>query len=141
MGCDIHGVVQVFKDGVWRDAGDLPESLEDRSYDRFSFLTGGAVRNVGGLPKVLPLPRGLPNDFVDPSSYDDHSHSWILLSEILAVDYAQTFKNLRSGEQTLLESLGGVHWRAVLEELQRTTIAGGDSVAPEHIRIIFWFDS
>ena len=111
MGTDIHSVGQVFKDGKWitkiaRPGGD------DRNYDSFAVLAdvrngyGFAGCATGEGWPVISEPRGLPNDIrlndreciPTPSwQYDfekgtskyrhevwmgDHSHSWLLLSEI-----------------------------------------------------------
>lgn len=71
-----------------------------RNYDLFAILAN--VRNGHGFAGVetgtgfepISLPRGLPTDVTpevmaasDGWNGDGHSHSWLLLSELLAVDY------------------------------------------------------
>lgn len=101
MGCDIHPYAEVRKNGKWeRSPIKVPS---DRNYWTFSVLAG--VRNGCGFAgsytgePVTPIaePRGLPSDttiadnsleYEDPNHVwlGDHSHSWLLLSELLAVD-------------------------------------------------------
>lgn len=93
MGCDIHSVAQVHKDGQWRTvAHRLGE--DDRNYDTFAVYAN--VRNGMGFAgcdtgegwRIIAEPRGLPNDFdVWEESHHgtwmgDHSHSWLTLAEI-----------------------------------------------------------
>jgi hypothetical protein len=96
MGCDIHSVAQVFKDGRWVTVAHEPTG-DDRSYDTFAVLAN--VRNGYGFAGVstgegwpyISEPRGLPEGFPldsdDSERHEDqwmgdHSHSWLLLSEI-----------------------------------------------------------
>lgn len=163
MGCDIHGFVQIRKDGKWQGAARLPKYLDERVYVMFAFLTGSEVRNYARLPRFMPPPRGLPEDIavneleyistviepsIGPRSVDSHSHSWLLFSELLAVDYGQTvttqhYSSSHGGtiakEQTLLTALGSKAWMSILGELEELTRAS--NAKPEDIRIIFWFDN
>lgn len=103
MGCDIHAYVETRQqDGSWKKADiDVPD---DRNYVAFAKLAN--VRNGSGFAgtdtgdEIAPIdqPRGIPNDtsIIDnnldcenPESVwlGDHSHSWVLLSELLAVNY------------------------------------------------------
>lgn len=93
MGCDIHSVVQVRKDGEWRTVEHRPGG-DDRNYDTFAVYAN--VRNGFGFAGVstgaewpfISEPRGLPADFhvwegQHHGTYmGDHSFSWLLLSEI-----------------------------------------------------------
>jgi hypothetical protein len=161
MGCDIHPYVEIrMADGTWV-AMDAPERLDDRTYGRFAFLTGGAVRNYSGVPKVLPEPRGYPEDGSDVTKarikglvddyyggdYGNHSASYLTLTELLAVDYNQKFVDMRPGYLgqkdfvpgepiTLLEFLGE-GWADILKELVDMTMPG----SPDGLRIVFDFDS
>lgn len=156
MGCDIHPYVEVkMSDGTWV-AMDGPERLHDRSYRRFAFLTGGAVRNYSDVPKVLPEPRGYPEDGSDVTrarmkgyaeDYSNHSASYLTLTELLAVDYNQKFVDVRPvylgqkdfvpGEPiTLLEFLGE-GWADILKDLVIMAMPG----SPDNLRIVFDFDN
>lgn len=147
MGCDIHMNVQVKVNGKWEPA-DVPERLKDRAYPRFAFLTGGVVRNYENLPKILPEPRGLPEgvsgDYYDtPGALEvgEHSYSWLLSSELLAVDYTQKL-NPRNSElahrfedkEITLGELLGENWFSILTELKSLG-------KPEDVRLVFGFDS
>jgi hypothetical protein len=113
MGCDIHSIAQVRKNGNWETvAGRVNE--DPRSYDMFAVLAD--VRNGSGFAgvktgegwPVISYPRGIPEDLTlndedalpCPTWYycfdeekkepqtsvwmGDHSHSWLLLSEMTA---------------------------------------------------------
>ncbi len=96
MGCDIHAVVDVYENGNWvgieSNIADTP-----RHYDFF-----GAIAGVRSGITCLIQPRGLPgnfkvdNDFKTLNKYYDekeddsdfyfigeHSHSYLLLSELI----------------------------------------------------------
>lgn len=58
MGCDIHAIIQVRKDGSWKYVPGLPAELKERNYSTFALLAG--VRNsfsVSSFPA-----KGLPDD-------------------------------------------------------------------------------
>lgn len=147
MGCDIHPNVQVKVNGKW-EAADVPERLEDRTYPRFAFLTGGVVRNYENVPKILPEPRGLPEgvsgDYYDTAGALDvgeHSYSWLLLSELLVVDYSQKLNPHNPGlahryedKEITLGELLDENWFSILEQLK---LLG----KPEDVRIVFGFDN
>lgn len=156
MGCDIHPFVEIrMSDGTWVSL-DAPDQLQDRTYGRFAFLTGGEVRNYSGVPAVLPKPRGYPKDGSPATAkrrddYTDdwgrHSASYLTLTELLAVDYNQTFVDIRppfTGDPTfvpgdpitLLEFLGE-NWADILKELVDMAMPGN----PDSLRIVFDFDS
>jgi hypothetical protein len=92
MGCDIHGVIQAKPNDVWVTVGILPGLRDYRSFSRLA--------NVRNDRDITPIsePRGLPEGFVVDNShvYDlngidiwlgDHSHSWLLVSEITSCQY------------------------------------------------------
>ena len=116
MGTDIHTIAQVEKNGEWETvAANMCD--EPRNYDSFAVLAN--VRNGSGFAGVktgqgwVPIsePRGLPDgvSYDEPcpvwySSFDkdkedpqtekwlgDHSHSWLMMSEISA--YLESVKN------------------------------------------------
>ena len=106
MGCDIHPYVEVRRNGKWMRA--QVKVPDDRNYWAFAKLAN--VRNGFGFAgtdtgdAVIPIsePRGLPADTSIQDSEDieydepgytwlgDHSHSWVTLAELLAVDYTES---------------------------------------------------
>jgi len=113
------------------------------------------------VPAVLPKPRGFPKDSPrcpkreDPVGFSDsyqdwdgnHSASYLTLTELLAVDYNQTFVDIRppytgapgfepGPPVTLLEFLGE-NWADILKELVDLAMPGN----PDNLRIVFDFDS
>lgn len=65
MGCDIHAIIQVRKDGNWEYVPGLPAELKERNYGTFALLAG--VRNsfsVSSFPA-----KGLPDD-IGAKKYD-----------------------------------------------------------------------
>lgn len=100
MGTDIHAVFEVRNSsGVWEAAGQPDET---RHYRLFAALAG--VRNGVGFAgvdtgdAVVPLspPRGVPDcassEYLERAGSmgeDGHSHSWLLLAELLAYDWTR----------------------------------------------------
>ena len=155
MGCDIHTLVQVKKDGVWRDS-DL-EVFDCCSYGIFGFLAN--VRNYSEVP-CISEPRGLPDDWSQDYTEslglncgDYHSYSWLTLSELLNYDYNIVFWDRRisrvmstgwidgaataaSGEGRMIkirDFLGNYFFDELFRMLEL-----GDS---DNVRVIFWFDN
>lgn len=58
MGCDIHIITEVKRDGKWEFIPDIPESLNTRNYTTFAVLSG--VRDSFNS-NIFPV-RGLPSD-------------------------------------------------------------------------------
>jgi hypothetical protein len=99
MGCDIHPCVEVTdENGKWKAVGD-PENAGSfewdfgRNYCSFAVMAG--VRNSYEM-RPISEPRGLPKDVtkhvaceISEEDPNLHSHSWLLLSEILAYDLDQ----------------------------------------------------
>ena len=59
MGCDIHAIIEIRKNGIWQYIEDLPDIFLDRNYSLFSILNEN-VRNYcmrDGFPE-----KGLPPD-------------------------------------------------------------------------------
>ncbi len=103
MGCDIHCVTEVRKDGKWQMATPLKEHvyegeveyrspgnplLDNRDYSLFAILNN--VR--GTVPKPLATP-GLPDDIswyeTEMCLLGDHSFAHVTLAQILAYDWTQ----------------------------------------------------
>jgi len=120
MGCDIHPIAEVRKEGKWtavtadvfpfsewdrkyykKDGGSAP--FDWRSYSMFAFLAG--VRNLDHC-EPLSEPRGIPDDASEEAKEleafwecNGHSHSYVTLQELLAFDYDKTFGNRRVTKQ------------------------------------------
>lgn len=58
MGCDIHIVTEIKKDGKWQYVPEIPESLDNRNYTAFAVLAD--VRNYFNYKGFQP--KGLPED-------------------------------------------------------------------------------
>jgi hypothetical protein len=145
VGCDIHAYVEVQDGQGWQKVGAIfdnpdyrPESpLSDwntprtehpirwRDYTLFAIFAD--VRNRAGIVPIAK-PRGLPLD-VSPEvrsaaqKFDDdgHSHSWLLLSEILG--WEDAFRDWVDDE-----------WGAAIRTME--TLGAADRV-----RMVFWFDN
>jgi hypothetical protein len=136
MGCDIDPYVEIKTDGIWTSL-DAPESLSFRHYVRFAFLTGGEVKNVAGVPAVLPSPRGYPADASFASRpRSGFNASYLTLKELLAVNYQQTFKDLRVNSETTLFDALNSSWFHILESLWAMLKGRGT----DELRIVFDFD-
>lgn len=58
MGCDIHIITEIKKDGKWEFVPEIPKSLNKRNYTTFAVLAG--VRDSFNS-NIFPV-RGLPSD-------------------------------------------------------------------------------
>ncbi len=196
MGCDIHTVAQVKKDKNWQTvASNIAD--EPRNYDVFAILANvrngygfaGCVTGEGFIP--VDNPRGYPDDFeIDEDGYNyhvlpyveknedddhkkwmgDHSHSWLLLSEIishLAVDREtikkgmvdfEEFERLKTSENKWPQSWCGwtsnpkavtYQWKIHYNEIdalqniieELKKIGEQHKVSDENVRLVFGFDS
>lgn len=159
MGCDIHSVAQVKKNGVWETVC-LHVAGDDRDY-----VTFGILAHVRSVPPEGPIsePKGYPADFrsdvnnehpvpatvaaddywatrlaSEPSIWmGEHSHSWLTLAEI--EEYINRVGapqlNMFSDEWDLLGRVPEIASR--LKEL-----AQSHGVAShEDVRYVFGFDS
>lgn len=87
MGCDIHMWIEVQRDdGTWLL---VASGTEERDYALFGRLAW--VRREDEKP--IAEPRGIPSDASEGYLYhckrwedDGHTHSWLLLSELMAVN-------------------------------------------------------
>ena len=61
MGCDIHGVIEVKKDGRWIACEDIHDLFSGRYYPFFSLFWGERRDKDDLLPPLFPQ-RGLPTD-------------------------------------------------------------------------------
>jgi len=121
MGCDIHPAIEYRTNtpegvsawiavtvpnpyfGKYEDEPETRSALDiDRDYDLFAIL--GNVRNGRGFAGCdmgdgfIPMSdgRGVPEDISDEARSalsDEHSATWVTLSEILAYDWTRTTKS------------------------------------------------
>ena len=93
MGCDIHTITEIRKNGKWERVQEVPEEFNCRNYSVFAFLAN--VRNSfdtqGFQPKGLPEDiSALHFDYCEDGNYFDinfdsedyHSHSYLTLQEL-----------------------------------------------------------
>lgn len=139
MGTDIH-TRAVDKDsnditdkGDWAEFYGEPNDYPwaDRSYRLFGWLAN--MRNMSEVTPIAPNREWMDApDWLWGEMYEDnHSHSWVALSELNAVDYSQIIEDQREGKRmTLMDFLGSdfFHDLEVLNEI------GAD-------RVYFCFDS
>ena len=146
MVTDIFARAERLVDGNWETIPDIYPFDGWSSYRLFGFLAD--VRNYSAV-KPVSTPRGLPPGVVQPPEPDDgngeewlgdHDHSWLLLSELLAVNYAQAIEDRRnngltlpsgSGEKMTLRQFLGEPYFAEIHRLQASGVE----------RIIFGFGS
>lgn len=183
MGCDIHMITQIKKDGCWQYVPETPGTYNWRDYDVFAFLA-----QVRGYCKDGFIPKGLPEDLgetryeqweecngeihysINFESIDYHSHSYLTLQEIddklrqnapeeepvrIPKRFLDTFYlhggELPYGMQVMSrdDAAADIIWDSGLEYYpvlcrgrdELLEIARKYDVSPEHIRIVFAFDS
>lgn len=118
MGCDIHAVIQLKDDFVWRtqevDNPEYKESsdyrwerekrvyrvIDNRDYDLFGILANVRNGTWGEPTPFIDEPRGFPKDFKCDSEdthcgiwMGDHSFSWLSLKEILDFEWDKKHKH------------------------------------------------
>ena len=175
MGCDIHSYAEVLNSstGKWEVVGDVfplsefdrewsgkdfgPHPFDWRSYSMFGFLAG--VRNYSYC-EPLVMPRGLPDDASEEIlaeahdwGIDGHSHSWLMLRELVGFDYNRIFWNRRvtkeikpgliSGASSADEGEGEhITYRQHLGTwFFKHLDALGSLGKLDAVRIVFWFDN
>lgn len=158
MGCDIHSFAET---RVNPDGGDwegIPfKPFDWRNYGMYAFLAG--VRNYSAVPPIAE-PRGLPQGLshqvkreVEEWGDDGHTHSWLLMSELLAFDYDNTLEDRRYTRQEGPNFFNGgatsepgqgkrTTWREFLgpeffRDLEMLRAAGNQ----DNTRVVFWFDN
>lgn len=130
MGCDIHTIVEIRKDGKWQYVPDLPKDFDERNYKTFACLAG--VRDDFGN-KVFE-PKGLPTNLSgthfrfksDRQSYEDSyntktttvfvdangnkSEKWIKATEIDNMTYDDILKNIKEANPEYLKRYRDPYW-------------------------------
>ena len=181
MGTDIHPYAEVRKNGKWERA--LIRVPDDRNYWAFAVLadvrngSGFAGCDLGDPVKPISEPRGLPedratfdNEVEDYESLEyvwlgDHSHSWVTLAELLALDLDKpiTMRGmvhpgpqheafLREGKPTQgycgwssSKDAISITWQEPIREAAHIIPDIIEALrplgAPEDVRIVFGFDS
>lgn len=146
MGCDIHTYVEVRDGNTWKlsqkpifhdDEGNASwDPFSWRSYAMFTLLAGVSNQGYGITP--ISEPRGIPADISEPlrsilagKDWWLHSHSWLTLRELQAVDATQEVDY--RGERTALgDFLGGF-----FDDVAALAQLGN----PDDVRVVFAFDS
>jgi len=160
MGCDIHPFAEIRQNGAWHlntrkvfrnayaDCDEEPftdKPFNWRGYGMFGLLA--RVRDYDVTP--ICEPRGLPDDVSpevdsalegrslrEPRGYFDvpslHSHSWLTLAELQAIDPQRPYDGC-TGAEPLADYLGEGFFEQVAELAQL-----GD---PDDVRIVFAFGS
>lgn len=145
MGCDIHTVAEVRRDGRWHSVGQYewlsvysdadPEDapFEWRHYMMFALLAG--VRNYEGIEPITQ-PRGMPSDasmeaLAKRSYWTGHTPSFVTLRELAEFDYDRPMH--KGGAMTYREAIDDRFFRHV-EALRR--------LGPiDDVRVVFFFDN
>lgn len=145
MGCDIHTIAEVRRDGCWHAVGQYewfavysdvdPEDapFEWRHYAMFAFLAG--VRNYEGIEPIVE-PRGMPPDasheaLAKRSYWVGHTPSFVTLRELVEFDYDRPMSKISSA--TYREVLGD-RFFLHLKSVQRLG-------APDDVRVVFFFNN
>lgn len=153
MGCDIHAYAERKTEQGW-ELVPIRDLFQPRYYSVFAFLAG--ARNYSAIDPIAQ-PRGTPKDVSDAVrkeiedwGCDGHSHSWLSVAELSAIDYDKTVEDRRCTKQiaprifdggstcdpgdgkvlTLRDFLG----RSFFESLDALVISGAE-------RVVFWFDN
>jgi hypothetical protein len=142
----IEDILKSTIDLAWDRSDD--NLIRDRNYMWFAFLAN--VRNYSNCP-FISSPRGLPSDLSDGLGNvirfwdeirpgDAHSHSWLLVQELIEYDYSRRFTSKRSfdsrpdGTETSLCEFLGPRFFSHLETFRSL----GD---PWHTRLVFFLDN
>jgi len=154
MGCDIHAFVEILvTNGTW----EMAEELDlNRSYSLFGLLAD--VRNYSETKPIVPR-RGIPSDLSSEllnfaANSMCHSHTWYLLSELLAFDWQQPTEDRRytrqigpncfdggatcepgKGKMTTYAEMAGMFFLKTLPYLEKTY------QFPKEVRLVLCFDS
>ena len=146
MVCDIHGYMEIRKEGGWEihkaakeelDDWTTPSAFEARNYTTFRLLTNGEVRR--DCPFDLEDPRGIPDDATQftldeyGDGYDYHTASYITLAE------AREMLRIVTKVSILDASINPSDWvdtaKFIVDSFPEHK---GD---PEDLRVVFWFDN
>lgn len=116
-------------------------SVEDEMYSTRNYVLFAILASVRNYFDIQPIsiPRGLPRDVTpeikklsDYEGADGHSHSWLLLDEILNFDWDKTFTD--DGQTYSYCDFCRDFIEVFIPRLLKID-------EPEKIRIVFWFDN
>lgn len=162
MGTDIHTYVEVQTAKGWQQVsgrhfgpwGRDFAPFDSRSYGVFAFLAG--VRNYSAVEPIAE-PRGFPDD-ASPNVREHYEEdlycpSWLLVSELLAVDYDREINDRRGmserepgsydcgatlpPEEGTVQPLREFLREGFMEDLEALAALGD----PDKTRVVFWFEN
>lgn len=145
MGCDIHFVTEILREGKWLVVEENSKTLGNRNYSTFAFLAN--VRNNFGTKGFDS--KGSPEDmsaeakkFVEEYGEDGHSHSYLTLQELIEkdkTDYCSVkCKILKDFYDKFIE-LGGVIPEGMsIEEYKPQSIVDCFRFAVEETILVKW---
>lgn len=146
MGCDIHMISQVKKDGKWQIAEK--GIYDERSYMLFGVLAGvrdnrfDPIAEPKGIPSDLEYSQSPdePDDFtiVDDFWLGDHSHTHLTLTELFEYDWDQ--ETPYKDEYGHAIKLRDLHFFKSVVQEQLIPLAE-ENGGPNNVRIVFGFDS
>ena len=141
MGCDIHMISQVKRDGIWI-------TYDANIYDNRNYALFGILAGVRGKEfPTISEPKGLPDDleadpedrgysyYIDGHWLGDHSTSYLSLTELERYDWDQLSYELNGERYTLKDES---FYCGVMEYLRELSKKFG---GPDNVRIVFGFDS
>lgn len=167
MGCDIHLFVEAKnpETGKWEHRPDAPQ-YDRRNYNVFAILAD--VRNGYGFAgvvtgkgfNVIAQPRGIPGDISpkvakanDDWSGDGHSHSFLILKELLDFNWEQTTQHqgvVSAKEYEYAKATGkpqswaGGVWGPRIQHVsneEMDVIIANNEATEEHYTVFLWEES
>jgi len=168
MGCDIHMIAQVKRDGAWKTT--QIGVYDGRCYDLFGILAGVRSHNFDpiadpkGIPQdlaILPVDEydgtvrvtldGSEEDMSDGDYNDDrasfwlgdHSHSYLTAKEVLAYDWDQLVDNEEyfDDEENLKTDGTPLHEWVSFDDVLTLMRFLSSQHGEDNVRLVFGFDS
>src|SRR6266568_2736 len=144
MGCDIHGVVEVFLDGDWQKALSLA-NISPRNYDLFSLLFG-----VRGQSPYDYKYRGFPQDMAWYSGYEFCEECTGNGHDEASLERKEQFRKYNPNEKECQHcvdwhSVSWITWQEVQsrwdEIIESTPTLSTGKEDMSRVRMIVWFDN
>jgi hypothetical protein len=155
MGCDIHGYIEVKKNDLrfhgfvevqkyaswddWDMAFDI-KAILGRNYGMFGLLFGVRDDVFSPVAKSRGLPENVSDEVKAASQawgVDGHSHSWITIQEINAINWDERSNNLSSHVYMFPEGsdewTSGFGWSSALDQDEYDIIDTGGSIQKDGI--------